>query len=181
MNEKFALMHAEKAHHAIEFMAKMLKVSCAGYYAWVSRRGALSAAQVRRAAVTAAVIGSHTGSDGVNEHRRVHADLTAGGVPASEGMIRAIMRRQQIAGVQPRTKKRTTIPVDDAEARPGFTSDTARTKRVGDITYLRTGEGWLYLATVIDLHSRMVVGWAMAPHMPTELISAALDPWSWTR
>ena len=54
MNEKFALMHAEKALHAIEFMAKMLKVSRAGYYAWVTRRGTLSTAQVRRAAVTAA-------------------------------------------------------------------------------------------------------------------------------
>ena len=53
MNEKFALMHAEKALHAIEFMAKMLKVSRAGYYAWVTRRGTLSTAQVRRAAVTA--------------------------------------------------------------------------------------------------------------------------------
>ena len=179
MNEKFALMHAEKALHAIEFMAKMLKVSRAGYYAWVTRRGTLSTAQVRRAAVTAAVIGSHTASNGVNGHRRVHADLTTAGVPASAGMIRAIMRRQQIAGVQPRTKKRTTIPADDAEARPDlirrdFTSDTPGIKLVGDITYLRTGEGWLYLATVIDLHSRMVVGWAMAPHMRTELISSAL-------
>lgn len=179
MNEKFALMHAEKALHAIEFMAKMLKVSRAGYYAWVTRRGTLSTAQVRRAAVTGAVIGSHTASNGVNGHRRVQADLTTAGVPASAGMIRAIMRRQQIAGVQPRTKKRTTIPADDAEARPDlirrdFTSDTPGIKLVGDITYLRTGEGWLYLATVIDLHSRMVVGWAMAPHMRTELISSAL-------
>lgn len=116
MNEKFALMHAEKADHAVEFMARMLKVSRAGYYAWVARRGMLSAAHVRRAAVTAAVIGSHTASGGVNGHRRVHADLTEAGVPASEGMIRAIMRRQQIAGAQPRTKKRTTIPADDAEA-----------------------------------------------------------------
>ena len=172
-------MHAEKALHAIEFMAKMLKVSRAGYYAWVTRRGTLSTAQVRRAAVTAAVIGSHTASNGVNGHRRVHADLTTAGVPASAGMIRAIMRRQQIAGVQPRTKKRTTIPADDAEARPDlirrdFTSDTPGIKLVGDITYLRTGEGRLYLATVIDLHSRMVVGWAMAPHMRTEMISSAL-------
>lgn len=94
MNEKFALMHAEKALHAIEFMARMLKVSRAGYYAWVTRRGTLSTAQVRRAAVTAAVIGSHTASNGVNGHRRVHADLTTAGVPASAGMIRAIMRRQ---------------------------------------------------------------------------------------
>jgi putative transposase len=179
VNDKFALMHAEKADHSIGFMATLLQVSRAGYYAWLQRRGRLSPASVRRAAVTAAVIGSHAASDGVNGHRRVHVDLVDAGVRASPGMVRTIMRREQIAGAQPRARKRTTIPADDAEARPDllrrdFTADRPGTKLVGDITYLRTGEGWLYLATVIDLHSRMVVGWAMAPHMRTELISSAL-------
>ena len=179
MTDKFTLIHAEKATHTVELMTRLLDVSRAGYYAWVKRGDTPSPAATRRAEVTAAVIHSHTASNGVNGHRRVRADLTADGVPASEGMVRSIMRQAGIAGIQPRTKKRTTIPADDAEQRPDlvkrdFTSDTPGTKLVGDITYLRTGEWWLFLATVIDLHSRMVVGWAMAEHMRTELISAAL-------
>ena len=179
MTDKFTLIHAEKATHTVELMTRLLDVSRAGYYAWANRGQHHGPAATRRAEVTAAVIESHAASNGVNGHRRVLADLTADGVPASAGMVRSIMRQAGIAGIQPRTKKRTTIPADDAEQRPDlvkrdFTSDTAGSKLVGDITYLRTGEGWLYLATVIDLHSRMVVGWAMAEHMRTELISAAL-------
>jgi len=179
VTDKFTLIHAEKATHSVGLMTRLLHVSRAGYYSWVKRGDTPGPAATRRAEVTAAVIDSHTASNGVNGHRRVRADLTADGVPASEGMVRSIMRQAGIAGIQPRTKKRTTIPADDAEQRPDlvkrdFTSDTPGTKLVGDITYLRTGEGWLFLATVIDLHSRMVVGWVMAEHMRTELISAAL-------
>lgn len=179
MSLKFTLIHAEKANHTIGFMARLLEVSRAGYYAWLDRRGTLGPAAVRRVVVTAAVVESHTASNSVNGHRRVHADLADEGVPASLGMVRAIMRDEGIFGVQPRSKKRTTIPADDAEQRPDlirrdFTAEAPGTRLVGDITYLRTGEGWLFLATVIDLYSRMVVGWAMAPHMRTELICDAL-------
>lgn len=179
MSVKFTLMHAEKANHTIGFMARLLEVSRAGYYAWLDRRGTLSPAAIRRVVVTAAVTESHTESKSVNGHRRVHADLVGAGVPASLGMIRAIMRGEGIFGVQPRSKKRTTIPAEDAAQRPDlirrdFSAETPGTRLVGDITYLRTGEGWLFLATVIDLYSRMVVGWAIAPHMRTELISDAL-------
>ncbi len=89
------------------------------------------------------------------------------------------MRESGIYGIQPRSKKRTTIPAADAADRPDllkrdFTADRPGVRFVGDITYLRTGEGWLYLATVIDLFNREVVGWSMAENMRTELISDAL-------
>ena len=89
------------------------------------------------------------------------------------------MREAGIFGIQPRSKKRTTIPADDVVTRPDllkrdFTADRPGVRFVGDITYLRTGEGWLYLATVIDLFNREVVGWSMAEHMRTELIGDAL-------
>lgn len=179
MSEKFTLMHAEKANHRVGFMAGLLGVSRAGYYAWATRQGMPGPAAIRRAQVAAAVAESHRASDGVNGHRRVHADLAEAGVLASLGMIRTIMTAQDLAGAQPRSKKRTTVPAADAQARPDliqrdFTAETPGTKLVGDITYLATGQGWLYLATVIDLCTRMVVGWAMAPHMRTELISDAL-------
>ena len=88
MTDKFTLIHAEKATHTVELMTRLLHVSRAGYYAWAKRRDTPSPAATRRAEVTAAVIDSHTASNGVNGHRRVRADLTADGVPASEGMVR---------------------------------------------------------------------------------------------
>lgn len=185
MNEKFTLMAAEKAHHSIGLMARLLGVSRAGYYAWVNRGGATPEGltpgprAARRAALAEAVKTSHTASRGVNGHRRVRADLAGQGVEASTWLIRRSMREQGLYGIQPRTSRRTTIPAGDAEARPDlvrrdFTAPEPGVKLVGDITYLRTDQGWVYLATVIDLYSRMVVGWSMAEHMRTELISAAL-------
>src|SRR3954447_23496592 len=79
----------------------------------------------------------------------------------------------------PRAYKRTTLPGDAPQPAPdlldrNFTAEQPRRRLVGDITYLRTGEGWLYLATVIDRATRMVVGWQIASHMRTSLVTAAL-------
>jgi transposase InsO family protein len=103
-------------------------------------------------------------------HRMVHTKLAATGVEVSVGTVAAIMAENGWAAKWMRAFKRTTRPSDpdkvfaDLFGRD-FTSDTPGTKLVGDITYLRTGEGWLYLTTVIDLCTRMIVGWAMAGHM----------------
>lgn len=180
MSEKFTLIHEEKANHTILLMTGLLGVSRAGYYAWLARLGQVTPSQERRDRVATLVAESHEQSRQVNGYRRVRADLARQGVPVSEGMVRARMRDAGIWGVQPRSKKRTTIPADDAALRPDlikrdFTAQAPGEKLVGDITYLRTGEGWLYLATVIDLYSRMVVGWSMAGHMRTELIENALE------
>lgn len=174
MSEKFALMHAEKATFALAFMARLLDVSLSGYHAWVQRGDTPSPRALRRAALTERVTQLHEASHGTSGFRRVLAALHADGVSASAGLVRSIMAQLGIFGVQPRSKKRTTIPAHDAHTRPDlvrrdFTAAEPATRLVGDITYLRTGEGWLYLATVIDLHSRMVVGWSMADHMRTEL------------
>jgi transposase InsO family protein len=89
------------------------------------------------------------------------------------------MRALGIAGIQPHAKKRTTIPAPDAASRPDlirrdFSAALPTIKLVGDITYLKTSEGWLYLAVVIDLCTRMVVGWSMDVHMRTSLVISAL-------
>lgn len=90
------------------------------------------------------------------------------------------MRELGLTACQPRAYKRTTVPGEEPVASPDlidreFTADTPGQRVVGDITYLRTGEGWLYLATVIDLATRMVVGWQLAEHMRTSLVVDALD------
>ena len=179
MSEKFTLMHAEKATFTIELMARLLGVSRAGYYAWVRRLGSLAPTAARRVWLSRVIKKIHDDSHGVNGFRRVLAELRRRGIAASEGLVRKIMRELGIFGIQPRTRKRTTIPAEDAVTRPDllrrdFTADRPGVRFVGDITYLRTGEGWLYLATVIDLFNREVVGWSMADHMRTELVSDAL-------
>lgn len=179
MSEKFALMHAEKASFTIELMARLLAVSRAGYYAWVKRLSTLTPTAVRREELGALIGQIHEDSHQTSGFRRVVAELARRGVTASPGLVRKIMRERGIYGIQPRSSKRTTIPAEDAADRPDllqrdFTADRPGIRFVGDITYLRTGQGWLYLATVIDLFNREVVGWSMADHMRTELIGDAL-------
>lgn len=111
--------------------------------------------------------------------RRVTAQLNREGHPCSVGLVADLMRELGLAGCQPRAYKRTTLPGEQPVHSPDligreFTADMPGQRLVGDITYLRTGEGWLYLATVIDLATRMVVGWQLADHMRTSLITDAL-------
>jgi putative transposase len=112
--------------------------------------------------------------------RRVAAQLNREGHECSVGLVADLMRELGLKAVQPRAYKRTTIPGDEPVKAPDllerdFAVGGAPGQRlVGDITYLKTGEGWLYLATVIDLATRMVVGWPTADHMRTSLVIDAL-------
>jgi transposase InsO family protein len=111
--------------------------------------------------------------------RRVTRELNRDGHECSVGLIADLMRCLGLVAVQPRAYERTTVPgefpvvIPDLIARD-FTAPAPGERLVGDITYLKTGEGWLYLATVIDLATRMVVGWQLATHMRTSLIVDAL-------
>ena len=109
----------------------------------------------------------------------MHRDLVEAGVGASEALVRRVMRDEDLHGVAPRRYKTTTIQDRTATPAPDllerdFASATPGTKLVGDITYLRTWAGWLYLATVIDCCTREVVGWSMATHMRTSLVCDAI-------
>lgn len=179
MNAKFTLIHEEKANHTIGLMARLLKVSRAGYYAWVNRQGAVSPAEERRILLRAAIVQIDTDKKQTYGFRRMLAELVRQGFDASAGLVRKLMRELGLFGVQPRISKRNTIPALDAADRPdwlcrNFTAEEPGQWFVGDITFLRTGEGWLYLATVIDLFNREVVGWSMADHMRVDLVSDAL-------
>lgn len=118
-------------------------------------------------------------SDGIFGHRMVHTKLSAADIQVSVGTVAAIMAANGWAAKRMRAFKRTTIPSDpdkllaDLIGRD-FNPAAPGTRLVGDITYLRTDECWLYLATVIDLCTRMIVGWAMADHMRTSLTTDAL-------
>jgi putative transposase len=112
--------------------------------------------------------------------RRIAAQLNRDGYSCSVGLVADLMREQNLKAVQPRSFRATTIrgeqPVEHPDLLEGdFTAAAPGSRLVGDITYLRTEQGWLYLAVVIDLATRMVVGWQMAQHMRTSLVVDALD------
>jgi transposase InsO family protein len=118
--------------------------------------------------------------------RRIAAALNRAGIECSVGLVADLMRELGLQAVQPRGYKRTTIPGERPVDSPDLigrdfdpTSSAPGERLVGDITYLKTGEGWLYLATVIDLATRMVIGWQLADHMRTSLgrrrLAMALD------
>lgn len=173
------MIEAEKANYKIIWMCRLLGVARSSFYAWRNR--VESTTQARRRVLAGHVQRVFDKSRQTSGCRRVAAQLNREGIDCSVGLVADVMRQLGLAAVQPRAYKRTTVPgeqpvpapdllqrdFDPASAAPGQ-------RLVGDITYLRTGQGWLYLATVIDLATRMVVGWQMADHMRTSLVTDAL-------
>jgi putative transposase len=175
------VIEAEKATYPIKRMCALLEVSRSGFYKWrKTRDGGPSPAQQRRAELDAKVAAHHAASDGVYGAPRILADLRAAGQRVSRKTVAASLHRQGLAGISPRTFAPATTVVDLDAAVPkdlvGRRFDTGELDRVwtSDITYLRTGEGWLYLCAVRDGCSRRVIGWAVEDHMRTDVVQAAL-------
>jgi putative transposase len=159
-------------------MCRLMRVARSTYYAWTNR--AETPTQARRRALAVEVTAEFEASRQTSGCRRIAAALNRRGVACSIGLVADLMRELGLAAVQPRAYKRTTLPGDAPQPAPDllerdFTAEAPGQRLVGDITYLRTGEGWLYLATVIDLATRMVVGWQLADHMRTSLVTDALQ------
>jgi len=170
-------MHAEKSDFTIIRMARLLGVSRSGYYAWTKRPP--SARAVRSERIEAKIAWFHGESDEVSGTPRILADLREDGEIISRKTVAKTMRKLGLRGVCPKRWKTTTLtdpgdtyPPDAVKRR--WDTGALNTVWIGDITYLRTWEGWLYLATVIDAHSRRVIGWAIADHMRTDLVEDAL-------
>ena len=163
-------------------MCRQLNVARSSFYAWRDRAGTVTATQARRDALKPEIQRVFTFLRGVGGCRRVAAKLNDEGIICSVGLVADLMREMGLAAVQPRAYKRTTIPDDQAQIfqdhldRKFNPADyTPGQALVSDITYLRTGQGWVYLATIIDLATRMEVGWQLAEHMRTSLVIEALD------
>lgn len=170
-------MHAEKSNFTISRMARLLAVSRSGYYAWVGRKP--SKRTIRQERIEQKVAWFHGESDEVSGAPRILVDLRADGETISRKTVAKTMRMLGLRGICPKRWKTTTVtdvgdtyPVD--AARRAWDTGLLNAVWVGDITYLRTWEGWLYLATVIDAHSRRVIGWAIDEHMRTDLVEDAL-------
>jgi transposase InsO family protein len=170
-------MRLDTAEYAypVEFMCKRLDVSKSGYYNW--RLRADSATAQRREELRLLIKKAFDMSDSTYGYRRVHAQLLRWGVTTGRELVRQLMRELSLTPCQPRPKRSLTQtapgPVPDLLGR-NFTAEAPGEKLVGDITYIPTGEGWLYLATVIDCCTKEVIGYAMDDHYQTPLISRAI-------
>lgn len=177
MSAKYAFIRGEEGNYPIAKMCAWSKVSRSGYYEWRGR--APSATAVRREKLAAVARFLFEAADGTYGYRRLHADMARRGYHADPETVRSIMRELGLVACQPRPLRPVTTIAGDVASTPDlvnrdFTATAPATKLVGDITYISTWEGWLYLATVLDCFSRKVVGYAMADHMRTSLCTDAL-------
>ena len=159
-------------------MCRWLTVSTSGFYHWASRPQ--SATFARRQALIGRIQHFFEESEGTYGYRRIHADLVEENTECSPELVRQIMRQVGLVACQPRPFRITTEAGAEAAAnmpdllKRDFTADRPGCKFIGDITYIHTWQGFIYLATVIDCYSKKVVGWSIADHMRTELVANAL-------
>ena len=175
----YRIVLAEKARTPVSVACELLGVSTSGFYAWASR--APSDRALSDAWLIERIKTVHGENRGVYGSRRVAAELRLGeGVAVSRKRVQRLMRAAGLSGLVARKRGRTTIRVpgvrvaDDLVERR-FRPDAPDVLWVADITYLRTWEGWVYLAAVQDAYSRRIVGWSMAEHMRAELVVDALE------
>jgi transposase InsO family protein len=162
---------------SVTFMCARLGVVRQGYYRWLAE-GPCERERTD-AELTETIREIHAQLHGHPGVRRVWAELVARGLRVARKRIWRLMRAAGLQGRHPRAWKRTTVagqrPIDAADLiGQDFTAEQPDTRWCGDITYAATVDGWVYTATVIDLHSRKVVGYAVADHLRTSLIVEAL-------
>ncbi len=173
----YEAIEAEKANFPVRMMCRCLSVSTSGFYAWQKREP--SAHTKRDDALRGRIKDIHADSRKTYGSPRVHAELAEEGFEVSRKRVARLMAEEGIVGRRKRAFRKTTDskhdqPIADNVLDQNFEADAPDKAWVADITYIRTHRGWLYLAVVIDLYSRRVVGWSMAEHMRTELVLNAL-------
>jgi putative transposase len=186
VSDKFEFIDAEDAANAtnpeptlpIVKMCALLDVSRSGFYEWRNRPA--SATTQRREELKLYIVKSFEDSDGTYGYRRVHADLVDWDVPCGPELVRTLMRELGLEPCQPKPWRfcltdndGQSVAIPDLVQRD-FTAEAPGLKMVGDITYIPTWEGWVYLATVIDCYTKAVVGWAMDDNYKTPLIEKAI-------
>ncbi|MFD6045935.1 IS3 family transposase [Streptomyces koyangensis] len=169
-----------RADFGVKRLCRVLGVSRSGYYRHQATEEARAGRQAREAAAVAEIRAIHAEHRGAYGAPRVHAELRARGRKINRKRVTRLMRVHHIIGRHLRRTRRTTIADKTAPPAPDlvmrdFTADTLNTKWCGDITYIPVGSTWLYLATVIDICSRRVVGWSIADHMRASLVTDAIE------
>lgn len=181
---KYAFIKAHRMEFSVRAMCRVLGVHASGFYAWL--KNGLSGQAKRRRRLTGLIKQSWLESGCVYGYRKIHHDLLSLGECCAPNTVAKLMRSEGLraqVGYKRRPGKYGTKPAVVAanQLQQDFNVDAPDNVWVTDITYIRTHEGWLYLAAVIDLYSRKVVGWSMASRMQTSLALNALLMAVWRR
>jgi putative transposase len=163
--------------YSVKTLCRVLEVTRSGFYAWCERGTCRRAKRDQQ--LTSKIRALHTQSHGTYGSPRIRRDLVEAGEKVSKKHIARLMQEQGLAGRRKRRFRKTTdsghgLPVVGNLIARAFTRTAPNQAWVADITYIRTWEGWSYLAVVLDLYSRRVVGWALADNMRTDLVLEAL-------
>lgn len=175
----YRFIDAEKASYPVSALCRVLRVSRSGYYEWKDRPP--SNRDRENATLTERIREIHQRSRETYGYLRVHAELRALGVRCNRKRVARLMRKDGLRGcMRGRRRKHTTrqdplaIPAPDLVGR-NFCAPAPDRLWTADVTYLPTDEGFLYLAFILEVYSRKVVGWSMAGHLRSELVAAALE------
>lgn len=176
---KFRVVEDCRDTWAVQPLCRVLGISTAGYYAWRSRPDSRRA--IEDCALLADIRQAHANSGGRYGSPRVHATLRAQGRKVGRGRVERLMRRHGVRGlVAQRRRVQTTdsrhaFPVaPNLLERKFFATSRPNQVWLADLTYIPTGEGWLYMAAIMDLHTRKIVCWSMRDHLRAELATSAL-------
>lgn len=175
---KFAAIVTQRLEFNVSWMCRRLEVSRSGFYAWLKRKPSRRAIEDQR--LSAKIVSSFRANRGVYGSPRMVDELRADGESVGRRRVARLMKKHRLCARLPKHFRKTT---DSSHSRPvvpnlvqrQFLPNSPNKIWAVDITYIRTWEGWLYLAVVIDLFSRRVIGWAMANHLRTDLAISALQ------
>ena len=173
---RYTVIHQHHTQYSVRMMCRAMGVSRSGYYDWVSRPESTRAQ--RHQALTEKIRYFHLVSRETYGSPRIREDLQEAGERVGENTVALLMQR---AGIVPKTVRKFRVTTDSRKTVPApnrleqqFTVARPNERWVSDITFIPTREGWLYLAVIIDLYSRAVIGWAMDKRIKTELVTDAL-------
>jgi len=175
---KYAFIKYQACNHSVVVLCRSLNVSRSGYYSWRARKPSANA--VKNNSLAENISDIHKETLYTYGSPRMHAELTDKGHQTSRGRVERLMRKHGLAAIQGKKNKRTEqnrtneSPVANILNR-NFKSAAPNKKWVSDITFIQTREGFLYLAVVLDLYSRAIVGWSMSHRIDENLVQDALS------
>ena len=186
---RYAWIHQMRKLHPVNVSCGVLEVSASGYFNWLRRRDSGHGRPARRhsdEALLAYMRAIHAEVKGQYGWPRMHKELLARGIRVGKDRVRKLMQQH---GIRAKTKRKFVVTTDSRHSLPvapdlvqrRFNPEAPNQLWSGDITYIQTDEGWLYLAAVIDLFNRQVVGWSLQPHMQASLVKDALAMAWWRR
>ncbi len=172
---RYRCIDRRRNRYPIRLLCRSLKVSPSGYYAWRGRPESRRARRDRQ--LTQVIRAAHAASDGTYGSPRIHAELSSEGIACGRARVARLMHKAGLKGC-PKRRFRVTSKAGLTRASnlldQNFSAETANERWASDITYIWTGQGWLYLAVVMDLYSRRIIGWSMSRRINRHLVIDAL-------